>query len=34
MSQPAPHQPISDELRAKLSRCGAATISNALLKRG
>lgn len=34
MSQPAPHQPISDELRAKLSRCGAATLSNALLKRG
>lgn len=34
MSAPAPHQPISDELRAKLQRCGAATLSNALLKRG
>lgn len=34
MSIPQPHQPISDDLRAKLQLCGAATISNALLKRG
>lgn len=34
MTLSAPHQPISDELRAKLQKCGAATLSNALLKRG
>lgn len=34
MSAPQPHQAISDELRSKLQRCGAATLSNALLKRG
>lgn len=34
MSTPQPHQAISDELRSKLLRCGAATLSNALLKRG